>query len=283
MTLTPQRERPTDVAPPPSSRNAAWLIALAAIVLGALLVGIGIWLGADDSTDGPGPITQIGPQGDNDVVIGSGTLAETTRDVASFSSILFASEGSVELVPGPPAVTINGDDNILRYLETYVTQGGLVLRTTPGYDIEPSHDIEWTVGVGALNDVELAGAGEISMTGLEAAEATLTLSGAGTMRFEGIEVGTLDVVGRGAGDVEVSGRAETQAVQWFGVGIYMAADLRSSVAEVDFFGVGSGTVWVTGELDVNFAGVGSLSYYGQPSVTQYAGGIGTLTSLGPHK
>lgn len=284
MTLTPQRERPADVAPPPSTRNWAWLVALVGLVLAAVLVGIGIWIGAEDATtEGPGPISQVGARGDVEVVTGSGRLAEATRDLESFDSVLFASEGSVELVAGPPAVTINADDNIIGFLESYVVDGGLVLRTTPSYDIAPSGDIEWTVGVGTVNDVELAGAGEVGMDGLEAEELVLTLSGAGTMRFDGIDVGTLEVFGRGAGDIEVSGRVDTQVVSWAGAGMYMAPDLESGSANIEFLGVGGGTVWVTEELEVAFGGVGSLAYYGQPSVSQAVGGIGTLTSLGPHE
>jgi hypothetical protein len=39
-------------------------------------------------------------------------------------------------------------------------------------------------------------------------------------------------------------------------------------------------VWATDALDVRVSGVGSVSYYGEPSVTKSVSGMGDVTALG---
>jgi len=45
-------------------------------------------------------------------------------------------------------------------------------------------------------------------------------------------------------------------------------------------GRGAAVVWATQNLDVNISGVGSVSYYGDPTVTQVISGLGSVQHLG---
>jgi hypothetical protein len=45
-------------------------------------------------------------------------------------------------------------------------------------------------------------------------------------------------------------------------------------------GAGSATVWVTDDLEVSLAGVGSVEYYGCPAGHRNASGLGRVRLLG---
>ena len=45
---------------------------------------------------------------------------------------------------------------------------------------------------------------------------------------------------------------------------------------------GSAVVWVENTLDVNVSSVGSVTYFGDPEVTQNISGLGSVNSKGKH-
>jgi hypothetical protein len=69
-------------------------------------------------------------------------------------------------------------------------------------------------------------------------------------------------------------------VRLSGVGSYEAGDLESQTAKVSVSGAGSATVWAKNTLDASLTSVGSIKYYGTPSVTSHIDNLGKLSSLG---
>jgi hypothetical protein len=80
--------------------------------------------------------------------------------------------------------------------------------------------------------------------------------------------------------VDLAGQVTRQEATVNGVGSYRAGDLNSQVAKIAVNGAGGATLWARESLDVRIAGVGGVSYYGNPQVTKDITGVGVFRSLG---
>jgi hypothetical protein len=178
-------------------------------------------------------------------VQGSGVTAAETREVPSFTGVELAGGNNVTVrVGGERSVVVRGDDNLLSRITTEVEDGHLVVGQTPG-SFETTSPTRVEVSVPSLDDVTLSGSGILSVTGIEAENATVTLSGSGIVRASGTAIRL---------DVDVPGAGE--------------ADLRELVArDVSAVVSGSGLVLVsaTESLDASVLGSGAVLYSGDPA------------------
>ncbi len=216
-----------------------------------------------------------------DDVNGSGTIVTEARDVTGFDRIRLAGEGTVLVTEGGDAsLTVETDDNLLSYIETFVEDGVLEIATQSGIDIEPSDSVVYRVAAPAVNGVELTGAGSFRLPECETDAFSIVLAGAGDVHVDSLVANDLEVTITGVGSVKVAGEVASQVVTLPGAGDYQGRELESTRATVTTSGVGSATVWVTEELTATVSGVGSIDYFGSPRVTESVSGIGTVTHRG---
>ncbi|MBT8246719.1 MAG: DUF2807 domain-containing protein [Acidimicrobiia bacterium] len=268
-------------------RRAGLYVAILGLVLAALVAGCS----DDDSSIGPGPggpvgpVGPVGPDGEDDGIPGSGTLTIQERiakvDVVVIEQIVFRSEGEVTISNGTPAsLTIEADDNLHQYLEATLRGTTLEISTVDGIDIAPSEPPVFRVDVPDLRAVELAGAGTIDIGAIEADRFELALSGVGDVYIGTVTLDELVVSLSGVGTVSLTGSTDRQEVWVAGVTVYDAADLESRTAAVTGAGTGQATIWVSVELEITAADTASVSYFGEPAVTQTLAGLATVTAQG---
>jgi hypothetical protein len=282
MVMAPEEPPGTESNLVPSGWR--WLAIVLIVVL--VVAGLVLWMVMDDDPsagEGPGPVGPVGPaEVDTDAVIGSGTVVSETRDVGPFDAVIISGEGSVVVTKAEQSsVAVRTDDNLLPLVTTEVRGSTLFVDKLDGVeDLEPTAGIAVTVAGPATTELGISGAGSIAMDGLTGTDVELSLTGAGTILVTGVDASLLVVEGTGAGTIEVVGRAETQEVDVGGAVAYLAGDLESRVAFVESNSVDSAVVWVTDELDVVVRNVGSVGYYGSPTVTSRDEGLGSTTPLG---
>ena len=80
-------------------------------------------------------------------------------------------------------VTVQGDDNLLEYVETTVEAGALVVRVRPGYRLQPSPEID--VDVSELDGVSLTGSGDVVAEGVDSDVLALAVTGSGDLTCSG--------------------------------------------------------------------------------------------------
>ena len=95
-----------------------------------------------------------------------------------------------------------------------------------------------------------------------------------------LDVGNLKVEGSGIGSITLSGQAGTQNVVLEDTTDYDAEDLVSTAASIDHDGIGEAVLWVEQGLEVAIRDMGSVSYYGNPTVSSQITGQGRLIPLG---
>jgi hypothetical protein len=215
---------------------------------------------------------------------GSGHIITDTRTVGDFDAVAFSSLGDLTIQPGErESLVIEAEDDILPLIRTEVRDGTLTIGYgEPGARLDryPTRPIRFTLTVVQLESIDLAGAGNVVATGLEAGRLRTRLSGTGSLALDDLAADTLSADLSGAGSLRAAGAAERLEVIVSGVGGFNGADLRAAEAVVNLSGVGSATVWATGRLEVTISGVGSVTYFGSPAVTKTTSGLGTVRQGG---
>lgn len=214
----------------------------------------------------------------------SGALTTETREVSDFHKVSMSTFGEVLITQGETeSLTVEAPSNFLRYLETYVEDGVLYISMRRGFFGGPANRVIFTLTVKELDGLRLSGAGTMKvLDGLECTNLNINLSGAGSIEIDSLAAESVNANLASAGAIVISGKVDSQSVNLSGVGGYEAGDLESRSTLVNLTGAGGAVVWVTEELDVTVSGVGSVSYYGDPRVTQNVTGLGSVNSKGDH-
>ena len=217
-----------------------------------------------------------------DRVEGSGEVVTEDRSVEGFNRVVLAGEGELTILQGDAeSLTVETDDNLQEHIETRVIGDQLQIRTAAGINIDPTDSVTYRLTATDLDEVELSGAGTITMEQWSTTDAAVVLTGAGDIEVGVLAATTLGVDLRGAGTIRLAGAVEGHDVDLSGVGEYEAADLESGVATVVLSGAASATVWATDQLHVRISGTGSVAYHGSPALEQEVSGIGSVEALGP--
>ena len=198
-----------------------------------------------------------------ETVTGTGTAATETREVRGFHSVGLSVPGKLEIVPGDAEkLTLSGDDNILPLIETVVDRGELRIRFKErgSINIRTRTPLRMTLTAKALDQLAIAGSGDIVANSLDAKSMKVSISGSGNVTLAG-KASELEVHISGSGDVK-------------------AGKLASQAARVSIAGSGDATVWARETLKVSVAGSGDVRYYGDPAVQRSVAGSGSVKRVG---
>ena len=216
-------------------------------------------------------------------VNGSGRPVEESRPVSGFTAISLYTEGQVTIVQGDAeTLTIETDDNLVEYIETTVSDGVLDIRLREGADVdlEPTNGIRFEITTGALDALDLYGAGALIVGDLATDRLSLKVSGAGVIRIRNLAASELDVMLAGAGSVVVAGEVGREQLTLAGVGDIDVSNTSANQVTVALSGMGDVAVWAIDRLDATIAGIGDVDYYGSPSVTERIPGSGKVNHMG---
>jgi hypothetical protein len=174
---------------------------------------------------------------------GSGNARTETRDVPAFSKVRIENSGTTDVTIGPPGpLTITADDNLLEYITTEVRGDTLVLDCRDS--CRPRTPIRVTVSTPSLTGAAIAGAGTISVRGLDESKFDASISGSGKIVAEG--------------------SAERLVASISGSGSLELAKLAAQQADVRISGSGNADIQAAQELTTAISGSGAVTYHGRP-------------------
>src|SRR5215471_21213935 len=91
-------------------------------------------------------------------VQGSGKVVSENRTVSGYDTVSLSGSGKLEIEQnGSEALSITADDNLMQYLTSEVKGHRLELQVKSGYNLSPSKQIVFKVGVKDLKEVGCAG------------------------------------------------------------------------------------------------------------------------------
>ena len=123
-------------------------------------------------------------------------------------------------------------------------------------------------GVAFGDDAMLStsGAGSIDAAPVVCGRLVVEVDGAGEILVTGVDAATFQGVVSGLGRITAMGTANEVDVDVSGSGIYRGSDLRGSSMRVDVSGVGQALVWAERRLDADVGGEGRVLYRGDPVI-----------------
>ncbi|HKS28813.1 MAG TPA: head GIN domain-containing protein [Pyrinomonadaceae bacterium] len=176
---------------------------------------------------------------------GSGNIKKEKREVGAFSAVDVSGAYEVEIVcQKQPGLEVEGDENILPLVETYVKNNTLYITSSRSYNVK--NPIKVRVTTANLDGVSSSGASQITIDGVKNEQLAIETSGASKINAAG-ETKSLEIESSGASKVNVR-------------------DLKAARVKVTLSGAGQANIYASEEVNAEVSGASSVTYYGEPKV-----------------
>lgn len=213
---------------------------------------------------------------------GNGEIRTEERSVNNFKNVDVSGAAKVYVSQGSPAtVKIEGDDNLLQYIE--VTQEGdrIMVRERPGFHLVPTGDLHVYVTAPVFSRIAASGAcdiiGQSKISNPE--DLSLHVSGAGDIHME-VDAPALTAKVSGSGSIDLKGETKDVDLELSGAGHAHCYNLLSENTKVDISGAGSAEVYASVKLDAEVSGAGNVVYKGNATnVSQHVSGAGSVKKM----
>jgi hypothetical protein len=196
---------------------------------------------------------------------GSGNLTTETRPVSGFTAVELNGAGEVEIIQdGSESLTIETDDEIMKYISTEVRDGTLVVSQHLGSPTPTRLDV--TLHVNELTGISIPGKWSLHAKSLATDILAIRVEGTTSIRIGALAAEELTVTITGTGDLELAGSAIAQTLVISGTGTYHAGRLHSETTSLVVSGAGDITLWATKTLDMKIEGTCTIDYFGRPVI-----------------
>ncbi|TDH26458.1 DUF2807 domain-containing protein [Segetibacter sp. 3557_3] len=213
-------------------------------------------------------------------VNGNGKAGTQTRSVSGVTEISLTAGIDVELSSGETSVRLEGDENILPYVETVVKNGELVIRYRRNVRIETDNPVKVYVSTPTLNSVEISGGGNVTGEDKWSSKQPMRFSISGSGDIYMI-VNTPRVRGNisGSGNLNLAGETKDVEVDISGSGNYRGKGLKAEVADINIVGSGDAETFADVALKAKIVGSGSIRYAGNADVSKNITGSGSVDKV----
>jgi len=214
-----------------------------------------------------------------DKVNGDGPVVTETRNIVNFHGVDLRVSADVYFEPSASyKVEISAQQNVLDVMDTYVSNGNLVIRFENDVRVKSHEQITIRVWAPTADHFKISGSGSISATGvLSPANMELDISGSGNINIVELNTANIDVDISGSGDIKVnSGTATHEKIQISGSGDVDFGNIAASSANTQTSGSGDIRLHASQNLMVKISGSGSVYYKGNPVINTSISGSGKL-------
>jgi hypothetical protein len=209
---------------------------------------------------------------------GNGVIKTEERAVSSFKNVEAAGNIQLLVIQGDlKPVRLEGDENILTYIEVIQEGDRITIKTKEGVNLVPSGDLKVYVTSPTYKSIEVSGSSDIiGQTKITSPDdLSLEASGAGDIKME-VDAPKITAGISGSGSVNLKGQAKDFDVNLTGAGHAYCYDLMTENTKVDISGAGSAQIYASVKLTADISGAGNISYKGNASVSQQISGAGSV-------
>ena len=209
---------------------------------------------------------------------GNGKIKTEERPVSAFREVEAAGNIQLLVIQGDlKPVRLEGDENILSYIEVIQEGERITIKTKEGVNLIPSGDLKVYVTSPTYKSIEVSGSsdiiGQTKVTSTE--DLSLEASGAGDIKME-VDAPKIIAGISGSGSVDLKGQARDLDINLTGAGHAHCYDLLTENTTVDISGAGSAQVYASVKLKADVSGAGNISYKGNAAVSQQISGAGSV-------
>jgi hypothetical protein len=215
-------------------------------------------------------------------VHGDGNIKTEDRPVSDFKNVDVSGAAKVLVSQGDhPSVKIEGDENLLQYMEVNQIGNKIEVREKPGFNLVPTTDLKVYVTAPVFNDIDASGAcdiiGQTKISNPE--DLAMHVSGAGDIRME-VDAPRLKAEVSGSGSIYLKGQTKDVYLDLTGAGHAYCFGLLSETTKVDISGAGSAEVYASVKLEAEVSGAGTVKYKGNATdVKQDVSGAGSVQKV----
>ena len=215
------------------------------------------------------------------LVVGSGNVVEESRPVSGFRGIELAGPGELFIQQGQrESLRVEAEDNLIQYFTSEVVDGMLKIGLRGKVGMNTKQTMRFYVTARDLDTIIVSSLATVTAPALETAQLTVRVGGGGRVKIETLMADRLVVHLEGLSSLSIaSGEVGEQDLTVLG-GAYEAGGLQSARASARLTGLGSATVRVSEDLEVDMRKGGTVQYAGNPIVEQEVGGLGQIKRIG---
>ncbi|WP_143305043.1 head GIN domain-containing protein [Chitinophaga vietnamensis] len=214
-------------------------------------------------------------------VKGSGNVIKEERKISSFHRLKVDGSMNVELSQGDTKAVVEADDNIVPVIELVNDGNGtLTVRFKRNTSISTHHDITVYLTSNEVDDIALAGSGDLKFNNKFSSKEDVKISLTGSGNVNGaIAAPAVKASISGSGNIHISGETRDVNVSIAGSGDFFGEELMAENASVKIMGSGDARVHASVKLDAKIAGSGDVKYKGTPQVSSSVAGSGTVQKI----
>ena len=215
-------------------------------------------------------------------VRGNGNIRTEDRSVSTFKDVDVSGAAKVYVSQSEhSSVKLEGDENLLPYIEVIQEGDKIRVRNKPGFNLIPTGDLKVYVSTPVYNNIDASGAcdiiGQTKISNPENLE--MHVSGAGDIQME-VDAPRLKAQVSGSGSINLKGQTRDVDLDLTGAGHAHCYELLAENTKVDISGAGSAEVYASVRLEADVSGAGNVSYKGNASdVNQHVSGAGSVKKV----
>ena len=213
---------------------------------------------------------------------GSGHIIKETRTPGNFKGVQLSGSMDVILTQGTSFnVVVEGDDNLMEYIETVVKDDMLRIGIKKmKLNLISTKNITVYITLPELNAAKVSGSGSIKTDDLfsTAGHFDASVSGSGNCHLN-VKAQALDAHISGSGNITIAGNADNTTIGISGSGNYKGLNLETKDADIHISGSGNVETSVNGNLEAHISGSGDVKYKGNAAVTVKSSGSGRVSKI----
>jgi hypothetical protein len=212
-------------------------------------------------------------------VHGDGNVQSDDRSVSAFKTLNLRLSADVYITIGDhAAVKLEGDDNLLKFIEVNQNGDEVTIRSRDGFNLVSSNDIKVYVTTPTLDRIEASGACNIESTNkITSSDGfDMRLSGAGNIKLD-VDAPHVSADLSGASNITLKGQTKDEHLDLSGAGNAHCYDLLAENTDVTISGFGSAEVYASVKLSASVSGAGDVNYKGNATdVEKHVSGAGSV-------
>lgn len=203
--------------------------------------------------------------GTNKKIKGNGNIVTVKRSTDDYRGIAAGGSFDVILVKGTEGnITIEGEENIIPYIETEINNGILKIKYKKNTNIRTTKRLTVTIPFTDIESVALGGSGNVTSNDIiKSNNLNVSLGGSGNINLK-INSDDVNTNIGGSGNIDLKGNTEELKCAIAGSGSIRAYDLSTDEVSATIAGSGSIKITVKSKIKAKLVGSGSIYYRGNP-------------------